>query len=161
MSETFSTADLSDGAAGAHACEPGLHDYGRRASFYGPISTVEAPADNTLVRAALEEPGNGRVLVVEGHAGKSCALLGDMLGLLAQKNGWAGVIVHGYVRDTLVLADLAIGVKALGTHPKKSDKQGRGARDVPVRFLGVSFQPGHFVYADADGVLVSETKLYP
>lgn len=156
----FATTDLSDANPVASICEPGLHDFGGRARFFGQIATVRAPEDNTHVRGMLETPGDGRVLVVDGGAAKSCALLGDMLGELAVKNGWAGVIVNGYVRDSAALKKLELGVKALGTLPRKSKKGGAGEREVPVSFLGVSYAPGDWLYADEDGVLVSKTALH-
>ncbi|WP_338871796.1 ribonuclease E activity regulator RraA [Myxococcus stipitatus] len=158
----FKTADLCDTHAdSAHfqIAEPGFLHYGGRTTFYGAISTVLAPEDNSLVRKALEEPGNGRVLVVDGGGSRRCALVGDQLALLAQKNGWAGVVVHGCIRDSEEVGRTAIGVQALGTHPRRSGKRGAGQRDVEVRFAGVTFQPGHFLYADADGIVTSATAL--
>ncbi|MCP3136506.1 ribonuclease E activity regulator RraA [Pyxidicoccus xibeiensis] len=164
MSDTldFKTADLCDAHSGtAHfqVAEPGFLDYGGHRSFAGPISTVRAPEDNSLVRKALEEPGQGRVLVVDGGGSRRCALVGDQLAALAQKNGWAGVVVNGCIRDSEDVGRTAIGVKALGTHPLKSSKRNEGQRDVEVRFAGVTFQPGHHLYADADGIVVSAVPL--
>ncbi|WP_342378139.1 ribonuclease E activity regulator RraA [Myxococcus stipitatus] len=158
----FKTADLCDANAGsAHfqIAEPGFLHYGGRTTFCGAISTVLAPEDNSLVRKALEEPGNGRVLVVDGGGSRRCALVGDQLALLAQKNGWAGVVVNGCIRDSEEVGRTAIGVQALGTHPLRSSKRGAGQHDVEVRFAGVTFRPGHFLYADADGIVTSETAL--
>jgi regulator of ribonuclease activity A len=142
-------------------CAPGLRDFGGVRRFSGPIATVHAPADNSLVRRALEQPGLGRVLVVDGEGGMTCALLGEQLAALGVKNGWGGVVMHGCVRDTEALATMALGVKALGVHPRKSQKQGRGAREVPLTFLGVTFLPGSWLYADADGILVAPARLDP
>lgn len=111
--------------------------------------------DNSLVRVALEGPGNGAVLVVDGGGSLRCALLGDQLGTLAMENGWSGVIVNGCVRDSADLGTMDLGVKALATHPRKSVKRGEGERDVAVSFLGVEFSPGAMVYADGDGVVVA------
>ncbi|HZI13915.1 MAG TPA: ribonuclease E activity regulator RraA [Myxococcus sp.] len=158
----FKTADLCDthaGKPGFQVAEPGFLDYGGRRAFSGAISTVRAPEDNSLVRKALEEPGQGRVLVVDGGGSRRCALVGDQLALLAQKNGWAGVVVNGCIRDSEEVGRTAIGVKALGTHPRKSEKRNEGQRDVEVRFAGVTFRPGHHLYADADGIVTSETPL--
>ena len=139
--------------------EPVFTHYGGRRAFHGPVRTVRAPEDNTLVRQALEEPGDGAVLVVDGGGSTRVALMGDMLGELAVKNGWAGVVVNGCVRDSAVLGTQAIGVLALGTLPRKSEKQGRGERDVSVEFAGLSVAPGMWLYADADGVLVAPEEL--
>jgi regulator of ribonuclease activity A len=157
---TFSTADLYDAHEGkVQVALPGLHDYGGRRTFRGPISTVKVHEDNALVRKALEEPGNGRVLVVDGGASLRCALVGDLLAELARNNGWAGIVVSGCIRDSQAIAAIDVGVKALGTNPRKSVKKGAGDRDISVSFSGVTFVPGHFLYADPDGVLVSETAL--
>jgi regulator of ribonuclease activity A len=150
----LATAELSDAHPDAQVCEPGLRDFGGKRAFHGRIATVHAPQDNSQVRALLETPGDGRVLVVDGEGGTTCALLGDQLGALAVKNGWSGVVVFGLVRDADALSQLPLGVKALGTHPRKSEKRGRGACDKTVRFLGVTFEPGHWLCADSDGVLV-------
>ncbi len=108
-----------------------------------------------LVREALEERGEGRVLVVDGGASTRCALLGDKLARLAQENGWVGVIVNGCIRDSGEIAGIPVGVKALGTMPRKSGKRGNGERDVGVSFAGVAFAPGEYVYADRDGIIVA------
>lgn len=111
------------------------------------------------MRTALEQPGQGRVLVVDGGGSLRCALLGDQLAELAEENDWAGVVVNGCIRDSAAIAELGIGVKALGVHPLKSVKRGVGERDVPVRFAGVNFIPGHYLYGDEDGLIVSEKPL--
>lgn len=155
------TTDLSDAHPNeVQVADPGLRDFGGRRSFHGPICTVRAPEDNSLVRRALEEPGNGRVLVVDGGGSMRCALLGDQLAALAVKNGWTGVVVNGCIRDSEAIAGMALGVKALGTHPRKSEKRNEGQRDLPVRFAGVEFVPGDHLYADADGVITSQRALH-
>lgn len=154
------TADLYDAHEDSVAvAEPLLRDFGGRRAFHGPIATVRAPEDNSLVRKALEEKGDGRVLVVDGLGSLRCALLGDQLAELAVKNGWAGVVVNGCIRDSEAIAAMPLGVKAIATNPRKSKKLGQGERDVPVRFAAVAFVPGHVLYADEDGVLVSEVAL--
>ncbi len=156
----FKTADLCDQFADrVQVAEPLLRDYGGKQAFCGPISTVKAVADNSFVRSALEEPGNGRVLVVDGGGHVRCALLGDMLAALGLRNGWAGAIIYGCIRDSEEIAAINIGVKALATHPMKSAKRNEGQRDVAVRFGGVSFVPGQWVYADPDGIVVAEKPL--
>lgn len=157
----FKTADLCDDHADkVQIAEPIFGDYGGDISFFGPLSTLKAFEDNSLVRKAFEEPGQGRVLVIDGGGSMRCAMVGDQLATLAEKNGWAGVIVNGCIRDSAAISDTAIGVKALGVHPLKTVKRNEGQRDVVLRFAGVTFTPGHYVYADEDGLLVSEKPLF-
>lgn len=157
---TFTTADLYDEYGDQlKIALPLFRDFGGRKTFYGPVSTVKVHEDNSLVRAALEEPGKGRVLVVDGGESLRCALVGDMLAKLGKDNGWAGIVVSGCIRDSAEIASMDIGVKAIATNPRKSVKKGAGDRDIPVRFAGVEFRPGHFLYADEDGILVSDEKL--
>ena len=134
-------------------------DFGGRRRFCGAVSTILCFENNPLVRAALEESGRGRVLVVDGGASARCALLGDNLAEMAAANGWAGIIINGMVRDSEDIAKMDIGVKAIGTHPLKSSKRDKGERDVPVSFANVTFNPGDFVYADGDGVVVASREL--
>ena len=156
----FKTADLCDQhAEQVEIAESIFLDFGGREMFHGPISTVKVFEDNSLVREALSEPGNSGVLVVDGGGSMRCALLGDKLGLLAQKNRWAGIVINGCVRDCMELMELDLGVRALATHPLKSVKRGEGQRNVPVSFAGVTFVPGHFIYADADGLLCASASL--
>jgi regulator of ribonuclease activity A len=115
--------------------------------------------DNSLVKEAVESPGHGRVLVVDGGGSKRRALFGGNLGAAAVRNGWSGVIIHGCIRDVAELEPLELGIRALGTMPLRSEKRGEGERDVPVRFAGVTFRPGDHVYVDEDGVVVSATSL--
>lgn len=154
------TADLSDAHPQARIAEPIFRDYGGKVAFCGPAFTVRVFEDNAPVRAALETPGQGRVLVVDGGASLNCALLGNQLGTLAVRNGWAGVVVNGCVRDTAALATLPLGVKALAAHPRRSGKGGSGEQDVSLMFAGVGIEPGHWVYADSDGLLVSPEALH-
>jgi regulator of ribonuclease activity A len=154
------TADLCDAHEGQlHIVSPIFRSYGGHTAFGGPIETLKVFEDNSLVRAALESPGNGQVLVIDGGASMRCALVGDQLALLGVKNGWAGVIVYGCIRDSKAISTMPIGVFALGTHPLKSIKKGAGDRDIKVTFGGVTFEPGHYVYADEDGVVVSGARL--
>lgn len=157
---TFQTADLCDAHEGKiHVVTPMFRSYGGRSAFHGPMTTLKVFEDNSLVRSALESPGLGRVLVVDGGGSLRCALVGDQLALLAVKNDWAGIIVYGCIRDSQAIGSMEIGVCALGTHPMKSIKKGAGDQDIPVTFGGVTFTPGHWVYADQDGVVVSATPL--
>ena len=154
------TADLCDEhGERVQVCEPIFQAYGGRKSFHGPVSTVRCFEDNSRVKEAVEGPGEGRVLVVDGGGSRRRALLGDKLGEAAVRNGWAGVIVHGCIRDSAELGRIDLGIRALGTMPLRSDKRGEGERDVPVRFAGVTFRPGEFVYVDEDGVITAQEAL--
>ncbi len=156
----FATAHLCDEHGDlVRVAEPVFRDFGFRRSFFGPVTTVTAPGDDSLVAAAIEETGRGRVLVVDGGGAGDCALLGDRLAFLAYEHNWSGVVVNGYVRDSGELESIDIGIKALGTYPRRSVKSGGGQRDVPVTFAGVEFRPGDWLYADADGLLLADTEL--
>jgi regulator of ribonuclease activity A len=157
---TKGTADLCDEHGDlVQVCEPVFHLFGGRKAFHGPISTVRCFEDNSRVREAVEGPGEGRVLIVDGGGSRRRALLGDKLGEAAVRNGWAGIVIHGCIRDSAELGRMDLGVRALGTIPLRSDKRGEGERDVPVRFAGVTFRPGEFVYVDEDGVIVAPRKI--
>ncbi len=154
------TADLCDTFDDqVSVVAPMFASFGGRKSFGGPISTLKLFEDNALVRKALETPGKGRVLVIDGGGSMRCALVGDQLAELGVKNGWAGILVYGCVRDSKAIGGMALGVFALGTHPRKTVKRNTGEVDVPVTFGGVTFTPGHHVYADDDGVIVSAAAL--
>lgn len=139
--------------------EPMLGNFGGRERFFGQIVTIKAFEDNSLVREQVALPGEGRVLVVDGGGSMRRAMLGDMLAEKASANGWAGIIIYGCIRDVNAIADLDIGVQALGAHPLKTDKKGIGELNVDVRFGGVDFVPGEYCYADNNGVLVSQKPL--
>ncbi|MCB1790131.1 MAG: ribonuclease E activity regulator RraA [Gammaproteobacteria bacterium] len=157
---TFKTADLCDDFSDrVQICDPGLRDFGGHVRFSGRVATIKCFEDNSRVREAVGEAGDGRVLVVDAGGSLRCAMLGDLLAAKAVENGWAGVIMNGLIRDSADIATMSLGVKALGTHPLKSVKQGIGERDVPVRFAGVVFTPGCYVYADEDGVICSDEPL--
>jgi regulator of ribonuclease activity A len=154
------TPDLSDAHPEAQVAEAVFGDYGGREAFHGPVATLKVFEDNALVRATLESPGEGRVLVVDGGGSKRCALVGGNLARLAAEQGWAGIVVNGCVRDSAELRAYPVGIKALGLHPRKSEKglhSGHAGR--AVTFAGVVFRPGAWVYADADGVLVSDAPI--
>ena len=154
------TADLCDRYADrVQVGDPVFRDFGGRLSFSGPAATVKVFEDNSFVRQALEESGNGRVLVVDGGGSMRCALVGDQLAVLGQRNGWTGVVVYGCVRDVAELATVDIGIKALASHPLRSVKRNEGQRDVVIAFAGLRISSGHFIYADEDGVLVAESPL--
>lgn len=154
------TADLCDEHGDAvQVCEPVFHAFGGRRAFSGPVSTVRCFEDNSRVKDAVGAPGEGRVLVVDGGGSRRRALLGDMLGEAAVRNGWVGVIIHGCIRDSAALGQMNLGIRALGTMPLRSEKRNEGERDVPVRFAGVTFRPGDFVYVDEDGIVLAHGPL--
>ncbi len=156
----FQTTDLCDANEGkVRAVAPVFRSYGGKTRFSGPIRTLKVFEDNALVRSTLETAGKGAVLVVDAGGSMRCAMVGDQLALLGVKNNWAGVIVYGCIRDSGPIASMEIGVFALGTHPMKSIKKGAGDVDIPVTFGGVTFTPGQYIYADEDGVIVSERPL--
>ncbi len=156
----FATADLSDAHSDqVQIAEPIFRQYGGQTQFHGPIATVKIFEDNVLVRQMLASAGNGRVLVVDGGGSLRCALVGDMLAQLAIDNGWAGLVVYGCIRDTAVIANMPIGIHALNAHPRKSVKRGEGVIGIPLHFAGIKFHPGHYLYADADGILVASAPL--
>ena len=151
---TFSTADLYDEHGDSlEICETQFHQYGGLRAFQGPITTVRCHQDNALLKSILGTPGNGGVLVVDGGGSLRTALSGDVIAQLGVDNGWAGLIINGAVRDSKLLATMNIGVKALGTNPRKSTKTGAGERDIDVSFGGATFRPGDHLWSDDDGVV--------
>jgi regulator of ribonuclease activity A len=149
------TADLYDLHGDALQSLPlQLRSFGGTAQFEGPIRTVRCFQDNALVKQVLQTPGDGAVLVVDGAGSLETALMGDLIAQSAVDAGWAGVVIHGCVRDSVALGRMPLGVKALGTNPRKSAKDGIGEVDVPVEFGGVLFRPGARLYADEDGILI-------
>ena len=161
---SFSTCDFcdtlkSDTSGRFRVLPPVFHDYGGLRAFSGPVSTVKCFEDNSLVKAAVDSPGQGRVLVVDGGASLRRALLGGNLGAAAARNGWAGVLIDGCVRDLAELAACQVGIRALAPMPLPTDKRNEGQRDVPVLIQGVWVRPGDWLYADADGTVVSDKAL--
>jgi regulator of ribonuclease activity A len=149
------TADLVDVIGpDVRSCDVQFRQFGGRTQFAGPISTVRGFQDNALVKSVLSEPGQDRVLVIDGAGSLHTALVGDALAELARANGWAGLVVYGAVRDSAALPGIDIGIKALGTNPRKSTKTGAGERDVAVSLGGVTFMPGDIAYSDDDGIVV-------
>ena len=149
------TADLVDEIGpDVRSCDLQLTQYGGRPQFAGPITTVRCFEDNALLKSVLSEPGEGLLLVVDGGGSLHTALMGDLIAGLAVASGWSGAIINGAVRDAATLRTLDIGVKALGTNPRKSTKTGEGVRDAAVEFGGVVFVPGHIAYSDDDGIVV-------
>ena len=156
------TADLYDAYASRIRVASStlvLRDFGHRNPFRGRIATVRCFEDNSFVKKALAREGSGCVLVVDGGASMRCALLGDRLAELAIDNDWEGVIVNGCIRDSAIIKELHLGVKAIGTHPRKSEKKDRGETNVPVHFAETEFIPKEWIYADADGIVTSPEKL--
>jgi len=173
MTNSFSTCDLCD----AHKSEfggvvrvfpPVFRDFGARSVFYGPVSTVKCFEDNSLVKAAVDSCGwsdlpegrMGKVLVVDGAGSLRRALLGGNLGAAAARNGWAGVVIDGCVRDVAELSLHDVGIRALASMPMPTEKHNQGLKDLPVQIQGVWVRPGDWLYADADGMVVSATRLY-
>ncbi len=157
---SYQTADLCDEFPELiKVAEPIFSCFGQKAAFGGEISTVKVHEDNVLVKERLGQAGHGKVLVVDGGGSTRCALVGDLLAQSAIDNGWEGIIVYGCIRDSATIDGMDIGIQALATHPMKSVKRGRGDHDLPVTFAGITFFPGQYVYADADGVIVAEKKL--
>ena len=156
-----STPDLCDTYPEHVQVVIGLHwrSYGARVAFGGPVATVKCHEDNSRVKELVNQPGQGRVLLVDGGGSLRHALIGDLLAAKARDNGWAGVVIHGACRDVEVLAEMEIGVFALGSVPIKSVRRGEGQVDVPVSFGGVSVHPGDYIYADANGVIVADRAL--
>lgn len=153
---TISTADLYDERGDQlDSCHLQLRQYGGRRAFSGRIATVRCHEDNALLKSVLSEPGEGRVLVVDGGGSLRAALMGDVIAGIAVASGWTGVVINGVVRDVAALRDLDLGVKALGSNPRKSAKTGAGERDVPVTFGDAVFHPGAELFSDEDGILVT------
>lgn len=156
---TISTPDLSDAAPDAVALELPWINYGQVRQFSGQAVTIKCHEDNSLVKACVEEPGEGRVIVVDGGGSRRRALLGDMLAEKAATNGWAGLVINGVIRDVDEIGGTPLGVQALGCCPVKTEKLGVGQRDIPVHIGGAVIAPGDYVYADNNGVLVSKRAL--
>lgn len=161
----IATCDLcdihkNDSSGAFRVLPPVFRDFGARHRFAGPVSTVKCFEDNTLVKAAVDSPGEGRVLVVDGGGSLRRALLGGNLGAAAARNGWAGVVIDGCVRDLAELALCDTGIRALAPMPLPTEKRGEGQRDVAVQLQGVWVRPGDWLYADEDGMVVSAQPLH-
>ena len=162
---TDQTADLLDAneeavrAGTIRVVAPMFRHFGGRTAFAGTIATLKLFEDNSLVRKALEGPGEGRVLVIDGGGSLRCALVGDQLAQLGARNGWSGIVVYGCIRDAKAIAEMDIGVMALATHPLKTVKKNVGETNVAVTFGGVTFAPGEWLGADEDGIIVAPARL--
>ena len=156
----FATAELCDAFPQLiQVAEPLFREFGGVTRFSGPIDTLRVFEDNTLVRQALESAGRGRVLVVDGGGSLRCALVGGRLAALAQSNGWAGLLIHGCVRDSAELRETPVGIRALQACPMRGEKNAKGERGGRLRFAGVEFSPEHYLYADEDGILLAARNL--
>jgi len=139
--------------------EPLFRDFGGRARFSGQVVTLKCFEDNSVVKETLAGDGRGKVLVVDGGGSLRCALLGDVLAGMARDNGWQGVVIYGCVRDVELLGGIELGIRALNVHPLRSNKQGHGQLDAPLRFAGASLATGQHLYADENGIVVAESDL--
>ena len=160
----FTTCDLCDAheadASGRfRVLPPVLRDFGAVARFCGPVFTLRCPEDNSRVREAVNTPGQGRVLVVDGGGSVRRALVGGNLALAAARNGWAGIVVDGAVRDVAELRAAGIGIRALALMPLRTEKRGEGQQDLMVQIQGVPVRPGDWLYADEDGIVIAERSL--
>ncbi|TGT53471.1 RraA family protein [Mesorhizobium sp. M00.F.Ca.ET.170.01.1.1] len=156
------TADLVDAHGDAvRFCDLPFLKLGKRRSFHGPIATLKCFEDNALLKAELQKPGEGRVMVVDGGGSTRCALLGDQIAMILRDNGWAGIVINGSVRDSAEIDEMDVAVFCLAVSPKKSSKDCAGKVGGVLHFGDVEFRPGAFAYADRDGVLVSDTDLRP
>jgi regulator of ribonuclease activity A len=139
--------------------EPWFTDFGAKQKFSGEIVTVKCFEDNSLVKDLVGTNGRGRVIVVDGGGSMRRALLGALLAAEAAKNAWQGLLINGCVRDVEILQNIDLGIKALNSHPVKTDKRGEGRQDIAIEFGGVRIEPGQFLYADANGVVVADRDL--
>jgi len=157
---TFTTPDICDDfLPELQILEPLFIEFGGSEKFCGEIVTIKCFEDNSLVKQTLGSEGYGKVLVVDGGGSLRCALVGDILGAMAARNGWQGLVVNGCVRDVEILKNIDLGVRALNCHPLKSNKRNEGQLNVPIRFAGVDFEPGQTLYADENGIVVARKKL--
>ncbi len=157
---THTNADLYDDHGDiSQTCSTQFQDYGAIRRFSGPIRTVQCYRDNQLFRALLDEPGHGAVVVVDGGGSLESALMGDLIAAKGLKNGWAGVVIRGAIRDSVAIGKMNFGTKALGVNAAKSSKAGVGTVDGVIEFGGVRFEPGHWIYCDEDGILVAPHAL--
>ena len=157
---TFTTPDVCDDFLDhLQVLEPLFTEFGGKEKFSGEIVSIKCFEDNSLVKKTLGSAGHGKVLVVDGGGSLRCALLGDLLGAMAVQNGWQGVLINGCVRDVEILKNMDLGVRALNCHPLKSNKRNEGQLNIAIRFAGVNFEPGQYLYADENGIVVAGEKL--
>lgn len=154
LKKTADLVDLHDDKL--KFCDHKFIRFGQAEGFEGEIVTLKTFEDNALLREILEQPGNNRVLVVDAGGSTRCAVVGDQIAALGKDNGWSGLVINGAIRDSVIIDAMDFAVFAVGTSPKKSTKTRAGQRDVTVSLGNVEFVPGHYLYADADGILVAE-----
>ncbi|MBR1374470.1 MAG: ribonuclease E activity regulator RraA [Cardiobacteriaceae bacterium] len=157
--QDFATADLIDIAPETPSCEVQFNTYGLRKKFSGKIRTIRCFRDNGLVKKTLNSASTGEVLVVDGGGSLASALIGDQIAEAGRKNGWAGAVVFGVIRDSSTINRMDFGIKALGTNPKKSAKDGQGQMGITLSFGNIEFKEGDFIYCDEDGILVSPVEI--
>jgi len=155
----LSTPDISDKYPEVKALKPILKNLGGKNSFFGQIETLECPDDNSFVKEQLNNPGEGKILVVDAKGIDSVALLGDLIAEAGVQNNWSGIVINGYIRDVDIVKTLDIGVQALGSVPVKSEKKNQGSLGVEISFGGLTFKSGNYVYADNNGLLLSDSEL--
>ena len=155
----FNTADICDENDNIHIGEPIFKSYGQNKKFCGMIRTVIAIEDNSYVKKLVEEKVDGDVMVIEGKASIKCALLGDNLAMKAFENGWSGFIINGCIRDSEIINNIPIGIKAINTMPIKSQKNGAGEYSKVLNFANIDFREGEYVYSDPDGIIVLKDQL--
>jgi regulator of ribonuclease activity A len=161
MSNQMATADLADQLRNnTRSCDTQFHHFGKQTAFHGSAVTISCFQDNLLIKETLGTPGHGRVLVIDGQSSTHTALVGDLIAGKAIKNNWAGIIVLGAIRDSALINTLDIGIKALGTNPRKSTQTGTGKIDVPISFGGIIIHPGEWIYSDLDGIVVTTQPMH-
>jgi regulator of ribonuclease activity A len=160
MSKSLSTSDLYDEHGDAlESCDLPMVNYGGLREFAGEVVTFRSREDNLLLKDMIAEPGEGRVIVVDTEGVTRCAMLGDNMALTAYRNGWAGLVINGAIRDVEALSTVPIGIKALGSNPRRSYKVGTGERNVPVAFGGALFTPGAMLVSDPDGIVIGPATI--
>ncbi|MBC8311982.1 MAG: ribonuclease E activity regulator RraA [Candidatus Marinimicrobia bacterium] len=160
MDVIVSTPDLSDQFdKQINIVEPLFTHYGSLKQGFGKITTISCFEDNSLVAEQVKSPGHGGVLVVDGQASLRCSLLGDQLAAAAIKNGWSAILINGCLRDVEIISPMQLVVMALTSIPRKTVKAGKGDLNIPVSFAGVTFHPGHYLFADETGIIVAENNL--
>ena len=155
------TADLCDTREDALACRASFLSWGRLRTFEGRIRTITCRGEIALIRQVVAQPGEARVLVIDNGGALDCAVFGDAMAGQVRRNGWSGVVIHGVVRDVAEIDAMQIGVKALGTYPRRGALTSGGQVDVPVTFGDVTFVPGAWIVADEDGVVVVPDRPAP
>lgn len=154
------TADLMDlYQEELQSCEIQFKNYGGHAAFWGPCKTVKCENDNVLLRQMLERPANGHILMVDGGGSLKAALIGDIMAGIGRKNNWAGIVINGAIRDTVAIMQLGLGVKAIGSNPRRCQQNGDGESDAEISFGGITVKPGDWIYCDEDGVVVANREL--